>query len=357
MIMERKKILVIGPSPERSKGGMATVIQGIRDDYSLKEKFDIDIFDSYIDGNKINRALYTINAFHKFKTKYMAYDLFHIHVASYGSTFRKVKYVRFIKKHHKKVILHIHGAAYMDFYNKLNDEKKRYVVDTLKSCDLVIALSNEWKERFEKNLGLENCVSLPNGIDTNEFERAIIEDGAFINSFLLLGRLGKRKGAYDLVDAVDLLVKDFPSIKLYMAGDGEIDQVKEIVKKKKLEKNIEIVGWVDFQGKIKLMKKVATIVLPSYNEGLPMTILEGMAAGKAIISSTVGAIPEVVKDDNGILIAPGDIESLSNAMKKMMNTPGLPGTMGRSNIKKINENFSMKKMHSDFAQFYESVCT
>lgn len=353
--MSKKKILVVGPSPDRSKGGMATVIQGIRDDANLKKDYDIDVFDSYIDGSKVKRALYTAAALQKFKLIYKPYDLFHIHVASYGSTFRKAKYIHFLKKHGKKVILHIHGAAYMDFYGKLSDDRKKYVVDTLKSCDLVIALSDEWKDRFENTFGLTNCVAVPNGIDTEAFQSAITQGDAGRNSFLLLGRLGKRKGAYDLVEAVDMIAADYPDMTLYMAGDGEVDQIRELVKKKNLEQNIKVVGWVDFEGKISLMKKCDVIVLPSYNEGLPMTILEGMAAGKVIISSTVGAIPEVVREDNGILIEAGDCPALAAAMRRVMDAPELIDAMQESNIAKIDECFSMKKMHNDLNKLYKQV--
>ena len=349
------RILVVGPSPLKSKGGMATVIKGISDDKKLNSKFEIDIFDSYIDGSKVKRAIYTTVAYQKFKTIYKAYDVFHIHVASYGSTFRKAKYVTFLKKHGKKVILHIHGAAYMDFYGKLSNEKKKYVVDILKSCDQVIALSDEWKERFEKAFGLKNCISLPNGVNTEEFVSAITKPGDYKNSFLLLGRLGKRKGAYDLIDAIELVAKKYPEVKLYMAGDGEIEQVKELILRKNLEKNIEVVGWVDFNGKVELMKKIDTITLPSYNEGLPMTILEGMAAGKAIISSAVGAIPEVVKGGNGIIINPGDINALANAMIQCIEKTDMLSEMSLNNVKKIDEQFSMRKMHEGLADCYEWV--
>lgn len=349
------KILVVGPSPEKSKGGMATVIKGIRDDKKLNDQFDIDIFDSYIDGSKVARAIYTILAFLRFRIIYKKYDLFHIHVASYGSTFRKAKYVNFLKKHGKKVIMHIHGAAYMDFYSKLSDKRKKYVADVLNICDRVIALSDEWKDRFERTFGLKNCISIPNGIDTDEFKCAITSEGEYTNNFLLLGRLGKRKGVYDLVDAVEIISKLHPEVRLYMAGDGEIDQVKELVNRKNLQNNIEVVGWVDFAGKIELLKKVATIILPSYNEGLPMAILEGMAAGKAIISTKVGAIPEVVKEENGFIIPPGDVSALVETMKKCLKNTGMLAAMGQTNIKKIDEYFSMKKMHRTIAECYMKV--
>lgn len=349
------KILVIGPSDTKSRGGMATVINGIRNSKILNEKFDIDIFPSYIDGNIAIRLLYSIYGYVKFLTIYKKYDLFHIHTASFGSTFRKRMYLKRIKKVGKKAIVHIHGAKYLIFFNALNNKKKTQVVDFLKTADMVIGLSDDWKEKFESTFGLTNCVSLPNGIDTDEFADAICDLKAHQNEFVFLGRLGKRKGAYDLVNAVEQAVKKNSDIKIYMAGDGEVNQVRDVVRKKHLENNIEVVGWVDFSGKIDLLQKSSTLVLPSYNEGLPMSILEGMASGKAIISTTVGAIPEVIADENGILIQAGDVQALSNAIVKCSTDTAMLEGMRQANIKKIDGEFSMKHMHRKLLFYYKQV--
>ena len=104
------KILVIGPSPIRSKGGMATVIEEIVKDKKLNEEFEIDVYESYIDGNKLKVLLFSLLSFVRFYFTKRNYDIYHIHAASYGSTFRKGLYVHAAKKWGKKVILHIHGA-------------------------------------------------------------------------------------------------------------------------------------------------------------------------------------------------------------------------------------------------------
>ena len=225
-----------------------------------------------------------------------------------------------------------------------------------KQADLVLALSEDWKEKFEKTIGICNCEVLNNGIDTETLGIAVCDTDKNQNKFVLLGRLGERKGAYDLVNAVELAVKKNPSIKVYMAGDGEIDKVKAQVKEKHLEKNIDVVGWVDFNGKMELLKKVSTVVLPSYNEGLPMAILEGMAAGKAIISTTVGAIPEVVTDENGFIMEPGDVKALAEALVVCSTDAELLRRISMNNIEKANSCFSMKKMHEILSGYYKQVC-
>ena len=350
------KILVIGPSPTKSKGGMATVIEEIANDKNLNSEFDIDIHESYIDGNVIIRFLYSIFAFIKFCLTRKNYDVYHIHVASRGSTFRKGYYVDVIKKWNKKVILHIHGAQYLVFFNKLSAKKKKRVIEILTKSDMTIALSQDWKDKFDNRFGLTNCYVLKNGIDMNRLTPAIQPPSIHQNSFVTLGRLGERKGTYDLVEAINISRNKIPEIKCYLAGDGDVETIKELIRAKKLEDTIKVVGWADFDKKLELLKSVSTVVLPSYNEGLPMSILEGMACGKAIISTTVGAIPEVVSPDNGILVKAGDVRALSEALVECAQNLERITRMSNANIDKIKRQFSVDVMHSQLSKYYKRVC-
>lgn len=344
------RVLVIGPSATKSKGGMATVIEEIANDSKLNAEFDIDVHESYVDGNKLKVLLFSLLSFIRFYFAKQNYDIYHIHVASYGSTFRKGWYVRVVKKWGKKVILHIHGAEYLFFYEKSN--KKEKIRSILNSADKVIALSDEWKRKFDNTFGLTNCVVLKNGINMERLNPAISNCQEHPHTFVSLGRLGERKGTYDLITAIEVVKAEVSDIKCYLAGDGEIEKCKELVKKKKLGNNIIVVGWADFDKKIELLKKSSVLVLPSYNEGLPMAILEGMACGKAIISTTVGAIPEVIKKENGILIKPGDITALASALQMYCLDEKAVEKAGRENIELINQKYSMKAMHQKLAQYY-----
>ena len=86
-----------------------------------------------------------------------------------------------------------------------------------------------------------------------------------------------------------------------------------------------------------------------------MSVLEGMACGKAIISTTVGAIPEVVKKENGILVSPGDVKALSKAMLWYCNDENAVRMAGQANIQLITEQYSMEAMHHKLAEIYASL--
>lgn len=92
------KILLIGPSETKARGGMSEVIRGIRESELLGNEFEIDSFPSYIDGSLPVRLLYCFYAYFRFMVCYRKYDLFHIHTAERGSTFRKNFYLKKIKK-------------------------------------------------------------------------------------------------------------------------------------------------------------------------------------------------------------------------------------------------------------------
>lgn len=349
------KVLVIGPSPERAKGGMSTVISDIRDNQELHREFEIDIYDSYIDGGKIVRIFYCVLAFIRFWFTKSGYDVYHIHMAQRGSTFRKGCYVRAAKRWGKRVIVHIHGSQYMEFYQALSESGRKHVLSILNAADLVVALSEGWKFKFEQTFGLTNCVVLENGIDVGSLCAAVTPAEKFQNSFLTLGRLGKRKGTYDLVEAAALAAQRVPDLKVYLAGDGDVEQIRELVAQKHLERNIEVVGWADAERKMELLSRVSTVVLPSYNEGLPMSVLEGMACGKTIISTTVGAIPEVVTQENGILIEPGDVDALAEALVRCAEDSPMVKRMSEENMKKVRRSYSMETMHKRLAEYYCAV--
>lgn len=349
------KVLVIGPSDRGSRGGMAAVARGIRESGLLNREFEIDVFPSYIDGNLLVRLLYSIFGCLRFLRIYRKYDLFHINTAERGSTFRKSFYLRRVKKAGKKAIIHIHGAEYLEFCDGLGPWGKRFVENFLRGADLVLALSEGWKRELEERFHLDNCRTLNNGVDVSEFSKAAGNAEANRNSFLFLGRLGARKGVYDLIEAAESAVRENPELRICIAGDGEVERVRRLVGEKGLERHVTVLGWIDGAQKMECLKNAATVVLPSYNEGLPVSILEGMAAGKAIIGTPVGAVPEVVGEENGILVKPGDISGLAQALLRCSSDLDLLKDMSCRNMEKAERIFDVGIMHERLADYYRQA--
>ena len=346
------KILVFGPSETGSRGGMAAVIRGIRESSTLNGEFDIDTFASYIDGSLLQRLMYCAYAYLRFLMCYRKYDLFHLHTAERGSAFRKALYLRKIKRAGKKAVIHIHGAEFLDFYDGLRGWRKQVVNWLFHRADLVLALSEGWRQSLEERFQTGTCQVLHNGVDAASLQGAVSDPAEHPDSFVMLGRLGARKGAYDLVEAVALAVSQNPALSITMAGDGEVEQIRAQVAEKGLESHITVLGWADREKKLELLKNAAAVVLPSYHEGLPMAVLEGMAAGKAIVGTTVGAIPEAVTPESGILVEPGDISALAQALLKCGGNVELLREMSAYNRARAEALFSIQEMHRKLAEYY-----
>lgn len=348
--MNKIKVLMVGPA-RSVKGGMTTVVDNYFN-YGLDKEVRLKYIETINDSNKVSKFVKEFKGMNDFKKNIDNYDIVHIHMASRRSSFRKGKYVRIAKEKGKKVILHIHGAEYKVFYNECNEKQKKYVKETLNLADKIIVLSEEWKEFF-KNLVPENkIVVIYNSIILPEdFEKNLDTE-----KILFLGRIGKRKGIYDLLDVVEQLVKKHPNIKLYVGGDGEIDNLKKLVKEKKIENNFEYIGWINGEAKEKILKECSFYVLPSYNEGMPMSVLEGMAYKNVTISSNVGGIPKVIKNgENGFIINPGDKEKLYECLDIALNNKDIRKKMSFNARKTMLEKFDINNTINFLIKEYINV--
>ena len=216
-------------------------------------------------------------------------------------------------------------------------------------------MSEHWKRELESRFHIDTIRILHNGVDLASLQTAVTDVGEHPDSFLMLGRMGGRKGTYDLIDAVEVAARENPRLKVCIAGDGETETVRALVAKKGLGQNITVLGWIDKEEKLERLRNASTVVLPSYYEGLPLSILEGMAAGKAILSTTVGAIPEVVDEENGILIRPGDVKALAKGLLYCSSDKERLKAMSENNRQKAKNDFSTSRMYRQLADYYRQV--
>lgn len=347
----KKNVLMLGPA-RNVKGGMTSVVDNYYN-YGLDQKVNLKYIETINDKNKFSKLIKTFIGYFKFKENIKKYDIVHIHMASRRSTFRKAIYIRKAKKLGKKVIIHIHGAEYKVFYNnECNDKQKKYIKDTLNLSDKVIVLSEEWKDYFKSIVDEEKIEVIYNSIlIPNDFEK-----NTDTQNILFLGRFGKRKGIYDLVDVVEKICKVYPKVKLFAGGDGEVEQVKKIIKDKHLENNISILGWVTGEEKEKYLRECSYYVLPSYNEGMPMSLIEGMAYKNVVISTKVGGIPKVIDDNvNGFLIEPGDREDLYNKLFRLLKKKNLRKSFSENARKTVEEKFDIEKEIQKLINLYNEV--
>lgn len=346
------KVLMIGPA-RNVKGGMTSVVDNYYE-YGLDKKIDLKYIETVNDKNKISKSIKILKGYIEFSKNIKDYDIVHIHMASRMSAFRKAKYVKKAKRKNKKVIIHIHGASFKAFYEEeCNSKTKQYIKKFLNLADKIIVLSEEWQEFFKELITdknkieiIYNAIVLPKDFNKNTETQKI----------LFLGRFGKRKGIYDLLEVLEKATKEYPKIKLYAGGDGEIEKVKELIAEKKLQKNVKILGWVTGAKKEKLLKECSLYILPSYNEGMPMSVIEAMAYKNITISTNVGGLPRVINHNkNGLIINPGDKLSLYTNLKKILEDKNLREKLSNNARITTEEKFDINNTIKQLIEIYINI--
>ena len=342
--------MIVGSSLE-DKGGIVTVMTNILNS-SLKKRYNFEVLETYITGSVLERLGIYIIGLWKFiyKLIFRKPDIIHIHMSYKGSFYRKSILLLIAKIFRVPTIIHVHGSSFKDFYGSLNKLQRKYCHFVLNNCDKLIVLSNEWFKFFSNFVSTNKISVLYNGVDAINYP---VKREHVVPVCLFMGRLGKRKGVYDLLESVRILKEKEIKAKFLLAGDGEIENVKQVLKGMDIEEYVDVLGWIDSNQKDELIKKSNILVLPSYNEGLPMAILEGMSYGLPIVSTPVGGIPEVIEHGkNGFLIEPGDVNSLANYLQQLINDANMRCDMGLKNQEIIKNKFSLTILMEELSNIY-----
>lgn len=333
------------------QGGITSVINTYMNSEAFK-KNDVIYMTAHSEKNRFFKILKFIMALIKLPVYLLNRNIkiVHIHSAQRSSFYRKSIFVLLSRLFGKKVLMHIHGAEFDMFYNNSSAIIKKYIRFIL-NLTTILALSNEWAKRLKKITGKNNIITIYNPILLPKIKSKINNDKVNI---LFLGRLGKRKGTYDLLNSIrNLSGVDF---ELKLCGDGDVEQIKKLIFNYKLEEKIKVLGWVSGNEKEKLLESADIYVLPSYNEGLPMSILEAMTYRLPVVSTTVGGIPEAVEHGKtGFLVKPGDVKNLSKYLNLLISDKGLREKMGAEGYKKAKNTFDVKIIVKQLNEIYKSV--
>lgn len=347
-MLDARNVLTIGIDYRVVRGGVAAV----ENVYSTFYK-PFNHVATTIDGGepKWKKLLVLVKAYFKF----WGWMLFHpeiriVHVqgASGVSFWRKRVFIRMAKRCGRKVVWHMHGGMFDDF----SKAHRKAVEETLGCCDAVIALSEYWKNFFETEFDYHRVIVVKNVIAAPQVDKQ--PHGCF--TLLFLGLLGHNKGIYDLIDVIAQHKEEFHGrLKLRVGGNGEVDKVKNLIKEKEISDIVSYEGWVSGARKVELLNASDAYILPSYKEGLPISILEAMSYGLPTISTRVGGIPEIITDGvNGYLIIPGDKDAIYASIKKLLDNPELAKQMGAKSLERVKEHlpaYVEKQLHD----LYESL--
>lgn len=344
------KVLMIGAG-RNVQGGISTVVNQYYE-AGLDKRTDLKYIPTMEDGGKVKKLFVAMKAMLEFYLCIKKYEIVHVHMSSRASFYRKSQFIRIAYKKKKRIVIHMHGSEFDVFYDQeCNDRQKKEVRAVLALADVVIALSEEWKEYLSTICDHNKIIVIYNAVKISDYVKQIYTD----HNVLFLGRLGERKGVYDLIDAIPKIVESVPNVHFYIGGDGEIAKCRELCLRKGIENYVTFLGWITGEQKEKLLKTCSVFVLPSYHEGMPMSLLEAMSYGLVVVSTRVGGIPKVVENEKtGYLIEAGDTDGLSKKIIEAVQGKNKK-VIGVTAHKEILENFNIEQSVEKLLSLYKKL--
>jgi len=244
-----------------------------------------------------------------------------------------------------EVAVYLHGSAFDRFYSSSGRMFRAFIDLSMRSAGTGIVLGDRLRPEFARWIPPERIAVVPNGVvleEVSDVSRKLVGEVGF--TVLFLGNLLKFKGVAVVIDAALRAIDLVPGLRVVFGGrwtdDPMYGESADSIRRECLEKvsrsghssSFEFLGEVDRHEVTRLLYGSDVLVLPSENEGLPMVIIEAMAAGLPVIASRgVGTIPDVVIDgETGILVPPREPGAVAEAIVKLASDPELRRRMGQA---------------------------
>lgn len=340
---KRLRVCMIVPDP-MVQGGIAAVTSGYYGS-RLEELCDVTYVQSYCDGSKWAKLAKALSAYREYRhlLQTQQFDVVHIHSSFGPSFYRKTPFIVWAARRGIPVVNHIHGAEFGPFYADATERKRALVRKVYGKCARFIVLSEEWRERIAQIVPADQITVVPNySVPLTDDAAQELWTARTGRQVLFLGEIGQRKGAYDLPAVIHAVRAVMPQARFVIGGSGDIDGVRAMLGSTDRDA-VLFPGWVRGEDKARLLKESALYILPSYNEGLPMSILDAMGYALPIVSTTVGGIPRLVTDNvNGWLTAPGDTKAMADAIISILGQQGRAQEYGMQSLAIVNSRYSLE---------------
>ncbi len=170
-----------------------------------------------------------------------------------------------------------------------------------------------------------------------------------------VGRLAPEKAYDNFLRAAQQLLADFPETLFVLVGEGPMrGPLEDLVRQLGIEDHVIFAGQrADVPG---VYASLDIFVLPSLDEGMPMVILEALAASRPVVASRVGAIPRLIPDERtGLLVAPGDVAGLGQAIARLLADPDLRRQMGENGQAWVRQHYSAEAMVESYLNLYAGL--
>lgn len=345
--MKRLKVMMVG-SAEKSKGGVTSSIKLLKQS-SIWEKYQCTWIGTQIQGSKWLKAIYCIKAYSKAIFTIWKYDIIHFHTVPNISLVVQLPIYLLALLERKKIILHLHVG------NQIEDNKENALfLFCIKHSNQVLVLAKIWETRF-KTLFPANKVKVDYLYNSYVPVKAI-DYTKRTKTIIFAAHLNANK-------AYDVLLKGFkevsnkhPDWKLIVMGDGEVKKACELAHKLGISSQVEFTGYIVGQTKQKVFQEASICCMCSYQEGLPMVIIEAWAYGIPVITTPVGGLPDVLEEGkNALVFNFGDHKKMAMQMIKLIESPDQREAMSKYAQVFAANTFSAKSNSEKLDKIYQTL--
>ena len=352
-IVGRRWIVMVATARDGA-GGIASVIATYAAD-GLFLRWPIMTLDSHVTGAQWRKLAAFLSALARFTALLLGrrVGLLHVHASSGPSFWRKTCFALLALMFRRPVLLHIHSGEFMAFYTaRCGPIRQRVVRYVFEHSTRVIALSASWRDRILSIAPRANVVCIPNPVIVAEGKPRQLRQ----RIVLFLGKICDEKGVFDLIEAWRQVQSHFDGARLILAGNGEIERARAHINRLRLTDSIELPGWVSGEQKNALLAKADVCVLPSYFEGMPMSILEAFGSGLPCVATTVGGIPDMMSNGiEGRLIRPGDIQALADALVDVLADEARYAAMSQAALARFVSHYAAAVVIPKLENLYSSL--
>jgi glycosyltransferase involved in cell wall biosynthesis len=354
-----------------SIGGIAQWAENIVNYYELEGRIDcgLDVLsmsdasrgDVVIGRSLIKRIYYGVRTYSKVlialkqKLRQNEYDVLHISSSASISLAKDYLMIKMAQRHDVKTIIHFHFGRIPQLSQKRNWEWK-LLLKVAKMATAVI-LMDEASYNTLKSAGLTNIHLIPNPLGSKI--RGIADNDDIVardeQTITFVGHIVRTKGVFELIEAC----KEIPNIKVRLIGPVVDDVKSSLINLSGNADWLSFVGQIPIESVIKEMKSCGVFVLPTYTEGFPNVILESMACGCPIITTPVGAIPEMLQIHSeqpcGVCVEPQNVSQLRDAIIDFISNPTKAQEYGRLARERVINAYSIESVWSKMNIVWNSV--
>ena len=340
------RVLMVGPLPP-PVGGMASVVQNLVQ--GLGGRVELQVLNN-VKTTAADRSLWRgvaaqLRLLGRLAWACLAWRpaVVHIHTCSWFTFWRNGVDVLLARLLGRRVVLHIHGAQFHRFLGGLAGVRAWLARRLLRAAHRVVVLGEGWRGVLAAWADPARIVVVPNGVPLGQ-PVTPAADGPF--RILCLANYEVRKGQEDLLRAVaGLRVSRTVRVELlgFEAEPGRRQRLLDLAAELGLE-DVDVPGPVMGAAKEARLAAAHCFCLPSYDEGLPMSMLEAMAVGLPVVATRVGAIPEAVVDGrDGLLFEPGDVTALRGHLARLIREPDTAARIGAAGRERLARELSLER--------------